>query len=142
MEVAITLGLTKQELIALNLARIFPQFTSLSDIAMSDGVSISWRGKRIPDRRRKIDFARQEESTPYQFGLWQKLLRSFLSHAATSSNHILQQPLGTWTAPSNMTWGAMVYDGNLYRCDPFSNSFRGSLLPVHSRTYATWPIVC
>ena len=48
MEVAITLGLTKQEVIDLNQARVFLQVTSLSDIAMSDGVSIhpwSWRGK-------------------------------------------------------------------------------------------------
>ena len=40
MEVAITLGLTKQELIDLNLARIFLQVTSLSDIATSDGRAI------------------------------------------------------------------------------------------------------
>ena len=137
MEVASTLGLTKQELIDLNLARIFLQVTSLSDIATSDGISIhpwSWHGKRIPDRKSRLAFARQEEPTPYQFGLWRKLLRSFLSPSATSSIHLLQQPLGPWIAPSNMSWGALVHEGNLYRRDPFTNHGGRSVAVYFPRT--------
>ena len=121
MDVAITIGLTKQELVDLNLARTYLQVTSLGDVSMSDGRTIhpwSWRGKRIPDRHSTLSFARQEEPTPYQFGLWRKLLRQFLSPAATSTHLLLLQPLGPWIAPSTMTWGAMVHEGNLYRRDP------------------------
>ena len=62
MEKALTLGLTKQELIAINLVRIFLCVTTLSGIATADGTklhSLSWQGKRIPDRFSRTSFARK-----------------------------------------------------------------------------------
>jgi hypothetical protein len=73
MDVASTVGLTRQEMTDLNLARIFLQVTSISDIAMADGRTIHpwiWRGRRIPDRSSRLTFARQQQPTPYQFELW------------------------------------------------------------------------
>lgn len=47
MDVAITLGLTHQEMVDLNIARSYLQATSFSDIAMADGLTIQpwiWGG--------------------------------------------------------------------------------------------------
>ena len=125
MDIAITLGMTRQELTDLNLARIFLHVTSISDIARADGRTIHpwiWRGRRIPNRSSQMTFARQQQPTPYQFGLWRKLLHSVLSPDSTSNNLLLLQCLGPWTAPSNMVWGAMMHESTLYRRDPFSHS--------------------
>ena len=143
MDVASTLGLTRQEMIDLNLARTFLQVTSISDIAMADGLTIHpwiWRGRRIPDRCSILKFARQQQPTPYQFGLWRKLLRSVISPDATHDNHILLQSLGPWTAPSNMVWGAMMHGTTLYRRDPFHNSGERNVAVHFPRSLESPPI--
>ena len=125
MDIASTLSLSRQEMIDLNLARTYLQVTSISDIASADGLTIHpwiWRDQRIPDRCIRTKFARQQEPTPYQFGLWGKLLRTVLSPAATANNRLLLHSLGPWIAPSSMVWGAMMHESNLYRRDPFSHS--------------------
>lgn len=125
MDMAIQLGLKKQELVDLNLVRIFLQVSALSDITTADGTRIhpwSWRGLRIPDRASNLTFARQETPTSYQIGLWRRLLRAFLVPHANSANLLLNLSLGPWIQPSNMTWGAMIAEGNLYRRDPTINS--------------------
>ena len=114
MDVAITLGLKHQELLDLNV-------TTFSDIATADGSVLhrwTWKGLRIPDRTSRFKFARQETPTPYQCGLWRKLLRSLLSPSATAQHNLLQTPLMPWIQKSNMIWGAMIYDTHLYRRDP------------------------
>ena len=121
MDKAITLGLTRQELIDLNLVRIFLCVSSVSDIATADGTrfhSLSWKGLHIPDRYSHTSFARQEQPTSYQRGLWRRLLRSLLHPSATTASLTLLSPLGPWTAESTMQWGAMLWDNNLYRSDP------------------------
>ena len=80
----------------------------------------TWRGHSIPDRSSYITFARQEQPTSYQRGLWRRLLRSLLCPSATSASLQLLRPLGLWTAESTMRWGAMVWDSTLYRSDPLS----------------------
>lgn len=121
MDTAITLGLKKQELTDINLVRIFLGVTTVSDIATSDGTMLhpyTWKGKKIPDRVSCITFARQEQPTGYQCGLWRRLLRQFLCPSATTKSLHLHTPLGPWTAESTMRWGAMQWDTNLYRSDP------------------------
>ena len=121
MDKAITLGLTRQELIDLNLVRIFLCVSSVSDIATADETRFhpfSWKGLHIPDRYSHTSFARQEQPTSYQRGLWRRLLRSLLHPSATPASLLLLSPLGPWTAESTMQWGAMLWDNNLYRSDP------------------------
>jgi hypothetical protein len=121
MDKAITLGLTRQELIDLNLVRLYLCVTTVSDIATADGTKFhqfTWKGLPIPDRSSCTSFARQEQPTRYQRGLWRRLLRSFLHPSATSTSLILLSPLGPWTAESTMQWGAMLWDSTLYRSDP------------------------
>jgi hypothetical protein len=54
----------------------------------------------------------------YQCGLWRRLLRSYLVPHANTTNLQLLNPVGVWVQPSNMRWGAMIWDDNLYRRDP------------------------
>ena len=122
MDQAATLGLTKQQLVDLNLVRIYLGATTVSDITTADGLMfhpMSWRGARIPDRHSRLTFARQETPTSYQCGLWRKLLRSLLHPTATSTLLLLSTPLGAWSGESYMIWGAMLWDSHLYRQDPF-----------------------
>ena len=89
---------------------------------MTDGSALhhrwTWKDLRIPDRSSRFQFARQETPTSYQCGLWQKMLRSFLSLRATVQQHLLQTPLGPWIHKSNMIWGVMIYDTHINRPDP------------------------
>jgi hypothetical protein len=79
METALQLPFTKQELIDVNLVRIYLQITTLSDIVSADGqviLKLSSNGHHIADRRSTMQFARQLQPTVYQRGLWRRLLRS------------------------------------------------------------------
>ena len=121
MEKAITLGFTRQELIDINLVRIYLCATTVSDVTTADGKHIhpfSWKGLPIPDRSSVTSFARQEKPTSNQCGLWRRLLRSLLRSTATVSDLALHQPLGSWTAESTMRWVAMLWNSTLYRSDP------------------------
>ena len=109
MEVALTLGLSKRELQDLNLIRTYMRVTTVSDIATAEGLTIhpwSWRGLRIPDRHGHLSFARQESPTASQCGLWRKLLRAVMCPNASASALTLSPALGSWIAPSNVTWSA------------------------------------
>ena len=102
MEQALTLGMTRQELIDTNLVRIY----------LWEGTSHSWSPQQTT-------FARQEPLTRYQRGLWRRLLRSFLHPSATSASLLLLTSLGSWISESTtMRWGAMLWESNLYRSDP------------------------
>ena len=49
-------------------------------------------------------------------------MRSVISPDATNDHHLLLTALGPWIAPSNMTFGAMVFDNNLYLQNPAAHS--------------------
>ncbi len=118
MDKALTLGMTRQELTDLNLVRIFLGATTVSDITTADGTKfhiLAWKGLPIQDRCSLAIFARQEQPTRYQRGLWRRLLRSFLHPLANPASPLLLKPLGAWTAESTMRWGAMLWDSTLYR---------------------------
>ena len=124
MEQATKLGFKRQELVDVNLVRTFLQVTTISDIASADGGFImraSWQGLPIADRHSRMTFARQEQPTVYQRGLWRRLLRSYLVPHASANHLQLLQPVGAWVQPSNMRWGAMMWEDNLYRRDPHHN---------------------
>jgi hypothetical protein len=127
MDSALLLGFTRQELIDVNLVRIFLQVTTMSDIASADGQCILlaiiwWQGQHISNRHSNMSFARQLQPTTYQQGLWRRLLRSYLVPSSKASHLRLLTPLGSWFCPSNMTWGAMTWDDALYRRDPTNRS--------------------
>jgi hypothetical protein len=125
MDQALLLNFKRQELIDVNLVRTFLQVTTLSDIVSADGHFISlasWNGEHIPDRHSRIKFARQMRPTVYQRGLWRRLLRSFLVPHSKASDLRLNTPLGPWIQPSNMIWGAMMWEDAIYRQDPHVNS--------------------
>jgi hypothetical protein len=108
-----------------NLVRTYLQVTTLSDIVSADGYFIlraSWNGNRIPDHRSTTQFARQLQPTPYQRGLWRRLLRSFLVLGSKAPDLLLQTPLGAWTSASTLTWGTMMWLQTLYRRDPHVHS--------------------
>ena len=120
MDQALTLGLKRQQLIDLNLVRIYLRVTTVSDISTADSYMIhaqSWRGLRIPDRHSRQMFDRQETPSSYQRGLWRHLLCSLLHSSASSDMPLLLHPLGAWTGESHMRWGAMLHDSKLYRQD-------------------------
>ena len=121
MEQAMNLGFKRQELVDVNLVRTFLQVTTISDIASANGLFImraSWQGIPFADRHSCMTFARQEQPTVYQRGLWRRLLRSYLVPHASAANLQLLHPVGAWLYPSNMIWSAMIWDSNLYRQDP------------------------
>jgi hypothetical protein len=124
METVLQLPFTKQELIDVNLVRIYLQITTLSDIVSADGqviLKLSWNGHHIPDRRSTMQFARQLQPTVYQRGLWRRLLRSYLVPGSKTFVLQLQHPLRAWVTDSNMNWGAMTWEDNLYRRDPHND---------------------
>jgi hypothetical protein len=126
MDKALQLSFKKQELLDVNLVRVYLQVTTLSDIVSADGLFValaSWNGQPILDRKSTMNFARQTPPTVYQRGLWRRLLRNYLLPGSTASELRLQQPLGAWIAESNMKWGAMTWeDTTLYRRDPHMES--------------------
>jgi hypothetical protein len=125
MDHALQMDLTKQQLIDLNLARMHLQVTTVSDIATACGKSIHpwiWKGKPIPDRHSRIQFARQPVISSGQRSLWKGLLRNLLSPDATTTSLCLHKPLGAWQAESNMIWGTMTWNSNLYRRDPANDT--------------------
>lgn len=121
MDHALTLQLSRQELVDINLVRIFLQVTTVSDIASACGNhlhQLSWQGKPIPDRKSRSTFARQQSISGGQRGLWRKLLRSLLLPPASNDTLCLLTPLGHWRQESNMIWSNMLWDSNLYRLNP------------------------
>ena len=121
MDKALTLGFTKRELLDINLVRIFLGVTAVSDIATANGHAFhlsAWNGIPISDRRSRLTFARQESPTKSQRHLWRRLLKSFLPATYSSQDLTLLVPLGSWTSESTMRWSAMMWDNNLYRCNP------------------------
>lgn len=67
MDVALTLGFSRRELIDLNFARIYLRATTVSDISSADGRALrswTWHGQRIPNRYGLINFFRQPPPTP------------------------------------------------------------------------------
>jgi hypothetical protein len=125
MEHALTLGLRKHELIDLNLARIFLQATTLSDITTACGTylhQMSWKCQRIPDRKSRFVFARQPTLSSGQRGLWRRLMRSLIDKSNPLEPLTLQIPLGCWQSESNMIWGTMMWDSNLYRRNPHQST--------------------
>ncbi len=122
MEIALTLGLTNGEIRDLNLVRIYMGVTTISDIASALGHHILpcvWSAQPISDRKSCMTFARQSPPTGHQKGLWKRLLKHILLDHTARDKFRLSQSLGPWIAESNMRWGAMVWDGSLYRHDPF-----------------------
>ncbi len=126
MDRALTLRFTKRELTDVNLVRIYLGVTTLSDIASAIGSHIHrliWHMQPLEDRKSWFQFARQEQPTVYQKGLWRCLLKRFLLDGRVATDRLrLHQPLGHWLSPSTMQWGAMVWDGALYRHDPFKTT--------------------
>jgi hypothetical protein len=105
MDSALRLGFTRQELIDVNLVRIFHQVTTMSDIASADRQSILlaiWQGQHTSDRHSSMSFARQLQPTTYQRGLWRRLLRSHLVPSSKASHLRFITPLGSWLRSSNM----------------------------------------
>ena len=108
----------QQELVDINLVRIYLQVCTISDIATAVGGSIhlsAWKVEPFSDRRSNLSFPRQETPTSSQRGLWRKVLRHILCSQPSTTNLCLKQPLGIWCAPSIMIWECYMWDGNLYR---------------------------
>jgi hypothetical protein len=125
MDVALTMSFSRQELVDLNLICIYLRATTVSDIASADGRTLhswTWRGLRIPNRNGRFTLPHQEAPTPYQCGLWRKLLHNLLQPDATSKQLCLSPPLGPWVAVSTSIWGAHTYESNLSRQDPMTNN--------------------
>lgn len=106
MEIALTLGMTKRELTDLNLVRTYLGVTTISDIASALGSHILpcvWFAQPISDRKSRMTFARQSPPTGYQKGLWKRLLKHILLDFRACDRFRLRNPLGPWTAASNMS---------------------------------------
>ena len=125
MESALAMGFKPQELKDINLVRSFVGVTTVSDLATANGTNLvpaAWSAMPMSDRISRLKFARQCAPTSYQKGLWRRLLRNLLIPGSSATNLKLRNPLSHWIAESNMQWGAMVWDSNLYRRNPFHDS--------------------
>ena len=111
MNIATSMNFTRQELIDINLVRIYLKVCTISDIATAVGRSIhlsAWKVEPFSDRRSNLSFPRQETPTTRQIGLWRKVLRHILCSNPSTNNLHLKQPLGLWCAPSNMVWESYI----------------------------------
>jgi hypothetical protein len=118
MDIATSMQFKRQELVDINLVRIYLQVCTISDIATAVGGSIhlsAWKVEPFSDRRSNLSFPRQEKPTSSQRGLWRKVLHHILCSQPSTTNLCLKQPLGIWCAPSNMVWESYMWDGNLHR---------------------------
>jgi hypothetical protein len=118
MDIAASMLFKRQELVDINLVRIYLQVCTISDIATAVGGSLhlsAWKVEPFSDRRSNLSFPRQETPTFSQRGLWRKVLRHILCPKPSTKNLCLIQPLGIWHAPSNMVLESSMWDGNLYR---------------------------
>jgi hypothetical protein len=117
MDVAIAQSMSKQDLLDINLVRIYLKVCQISDIATALGDTIPesvWRCQQFQDRTSHLGYPRQAEPTVKQRRVWRKLLRTLLMpHAKLSRLHLLQA-LGPWIAPSTMKWKYSTWDENLY----------------------------
>jgi hypothetical protein len=117
MDVAIAQSMSKQDLLDINLVRIYLKVCQISDIATALGDTIPesvWRCQQFQDRTSHLGYPRQAEPTVKQRRVWRKLLRTLLvPHAKLSRLHLLQA-LGPWIAPSTMKWKYSTWDENLY----------------------------
>ena len=126
MNIATSMNFKRQELVDINLVRIYLKVCTISDIATAVGGSIhlsAWKVEPFIDRRSNLSFPRQEKPTSSQRGLWRKVLRHILCSQPSITNLRLKQPLGLWSAPSNMVWESYIWDGNLYRQNIIEPSF-------------------
>jgi hypothetical protein len=117
MDIATSMQFKRQELVDINLVRIYLQVCTISDIATAVGGSIhlsAWKVEPFSDRWSNLSFPRQETPTSSQRGLWRKVLHHILCPQPSTTNLCLKQPLGIWCAPSNMVWESYMWDGNLY----------------------------
>jgi hypothetical protein len=118
MNIATSMNFKRQELVDINLVRIYLKVCTISDIATAVGGSIhfsAWKVEPLSDRRSNLSFPRQEKPMSSQRGLWRKVLCHILCSQPSITNLCLKQPLGLWSAPSNMVWESYIWDGNLYR---------------------------
>ena len=107
MDIATSMQFKRQELVDINLVRIYLQVCTISDIATAIGGSIhlsAWKVEPFSDRRSNLSFPCQETPTSSQRGLWRKVLRHIPCPQPSTTNLCLKQPLGIWCAPSNMAW--------------------------------------
>jgi hypothetical protein len=107
MDIATSMPFKRQELVDINLVRIYLQVCTISDIATAIGGSIhlsAWKVEPFSDRRSNLSFPCQETPTSSQRGLWRKVLRHIPCPQPSTTNLCLKQPLGIWCAPSNMVW--------------------------------------
>ena len=81
MDIATSMPFKRQELVDINLVRIYLQVCTISDIATAVGGSLhlsAWKVEPFSDRRSNLSFPCQETPTSSQRGLWRKALRHIL----------------------------------------------------------------
>jgi hypothetical protein len=126
MEIATSMPFKQQELVDINLVRIYLQVCTISDIATAVGGSIhlsAWKVEPFSDRRSNLSLPHQETPTSSQRGLWRKVLHHILCPQPSTTNLCLKQPLGIWCASSNMVWESYMWGGNLYRQNIINTSW-------------------
>jgi len=105
MDIATSMPFKRQELVDINLVRIYLKVCTISDIATAVGSSLhlsAWKVEPFSDRRSNLSFPHQETPTSSQRGLWRKVLRHILCLQPWTTNLCHFRPLGIWHAPSNM----------------------------------------
>jgi hypothetical protein len=119
MDITTSMPFKRQELVDINLVRIYLQVCTISNIATAVGGSLhlsTWKVEPFIDHRSNLSFPHQETPTSSQRGLWRKVLHHILVCPQPSTTDLcLIQPLGIWHAPSNMVWESYMWDGHLYR---------------------------
>jgi hypothetical protein len=118
MEIALaSKSFTPQELIDINLVRIYLQVCNMSDICNAMGNQVTetaWRCLPFTDRRSTLRYPRQPAPTVQQRRLWRTLLRQVLLPHAKLSRLQLITPLGPWTDRSTMKWKYSQWKDALY----------------------------
>ena len=143
MTVALEHPFSKQELIDINLVRIYLQVCKTSDITNAIGDQIAesvWRCLPFMDRRSTLQYPRQLPPTVPQRRVWRKLLRKLLRPNARLPQLHLISPLGPWIAPSTMKWKFSMWDNHLYVQNVTHNTSLGErCVSIHFPCNSTLP---
>ena len=89
MDIATSMPFKRQELVDINLVRIYLQVCTISDIATAVGGSLhlsAWKVEPFSDRRSNLSFLHQATPTSSQRGLWRKVIGHILCPQPSTTN--------------------------------------------------------
>jgi hypothetical protein len=114
---------TGQDLLDLNICRMFLHSVTLADICTVDGTTFTldaWQGRRDPSSNAELSWSRVQKRLPERYWtLWQKALRKcFQSPRSARASRELLDKLGRWSRfPERWQWFYSPQEDRLYKLE-------------------------